>query len=134
VALGVLIVDDCRSFAKTAQLLLERQGVRVVGAACTSAAAVQLVADLRPEVVLVDLMLGEENGLDLARLLAQRGCADAPAVILISACPAVDVEELMAASPASGFLPKSDLSAEAIRRIVGDSRMRGGGPLAMRRR
>lgn len=130
---GVLIVDDCRSFSDAARLLLERQGVRVVGAACTSADAVELIADLHPDVVLVDLMLGDESGLDLARLLARRGCGDAPAIILISACPRVDVEELMAASPASGFLPKSDLSAEAIRQLVGDGRTRGGW-LAMKSR
>jgi two-component system, NarL family, nitrate/nitrite response regulator NarL len=123
VASSVLIVDDCRSFAGAARLLLERQGVRVVGEACTSADAVELVASLQPDVVLVDLMLGDESGLDLARLLARRGSGDAPAVILISACSRVDVEELMAASPASGFLPKSDLSADAIRRIVGDARI-----------
>ena len=130
---GVLIVDDCRSFADAARLLLERQGVRVVGAACTSAEALELVADLQPDVVLVDLMLGDESGLDLARLLARRGAGDAPAVILISACSRVDVEELMAASPASGFLPKSDLSADAIRRILADGRTRGGS-LAMKSR
>jgi len=84
---------------------------------------VELVASLHPDVVLVDLMLGDESGLDLAQLLAQSGRREAPAVILISACPQVDVEELIAASPASGFLPKSDLSADAIRRIVGDGRM-----------
>jgi DNA-binding NarL/FixJ family response regulator len=134
VAFGVLIVDDCKSFADTARLLLERQGVRVVGAACTSAGAAELVAKLHPEIVLIDLMLGDESGLDLARLLALRGCGDAPLIILISACPQVDVEELVAASPASGFLPKSDLSADAIRRIVGDGRMRGGGSLTMKSR
>jgi hypothetical protein len=39
-------------------------------------------------------------------------------VILISAYSPCDVAELIAASPAAGFLPKSDLSADAIRRIV----------------
>jgi len=130
VEFGVLIVDDCKSFADAARLLLERQGVRVVGAACTSAGAVELVADLHPDVVLVDLMLGDESGLDLARLLARRA-GDAPAVILISACSRVDVEELMATTPASGFLPKSELSADAIRRILADDRTRGGS-LAMK--
>lgn len=106
----------------------------MVGAAYTSAEAVELVANLRPDVVLIDVMLGDESGLDLARLLARRGRGDVPTVILISACPRVDVEELMATSPASGFLPKSDLSADAIRRIVGDGRMRGGGSLAVKSR
>ncbi len=104
--------------------------MRVVGAARTSAEAVELVAKLRPGVVLIDLMLGDECGLDLARLLARRGCGDAPTIILISACPSVDVEELIVTSPVAGFVPKSDLSADAIRRIVGDGRMRGGGSLA----
>jgi CheY-like chemotaxis protein len=131
VAFGVLIVDDCRSFADAARLLLERQGVRVVGAACTSAEAVELVARLRPDVVLIDLMLGDESGLDLARQLAQRSCGDAPTVIMISACPSVDVEEIIATSPVAEFLTKSDLSADAIHRIVGD-RMRADGSLAMK--
>ena len=130
----VLIVDDCRSFADAARLLLERQGVRVVGTAYTLAEAVELVAQLRPDVVLVDLMLGDECGLDLVRLLARRGSGDAPTVILISACPKVDVAELIATSPVAGFLPKSDLSADAIRQIVGDDRIRGGGSLAVKSR
>ena len=106
----------------------------MVGAACTSAEAVELVAKLRPDVVLIDLMLGDESGLDLARLLAQPGCAVAPIVILISACPKVDVAELISTSPVAGFLTKSDVSADAIRRIVGDGPMRGGGSLAVKSR
>lgn len=132
VAFGVLIVDDSRSFADAARLLLERQGVRVVGAACTSAEAVELIAELQPDVVLIDLMLGDESGLDLARLLARRGSGNATTAILISACPEADVAELTATSPVAGFLPKSDLSADAIRRVVGDSRMRSDGSLAVK--
>jgi CheY-like chemotaxis protein len=59
-------VDDNRSFAGAARLLLERQGERVVGLAYTSAEAVALVAELRPDVILVDLALGDESGLDVA--------------------------------------------------------------------
>lgn len=128
--LAVLVVDDNRSFAEVARLLLERQGERVVGLACTSAEAVRLVAELQPDVVLVDLALGDESGLDLARLLAREGSCDGPEVILISTRAPADMAELMATSPAAVFLPKSDLSADAIRRIVVSGRMSGGGPSA----
>ena len=79
------------------------------------------MAELRPDVVLVDMTLGDECGLDLARLLARRDSADAPVVILISAYSPCDVAELIAASPAAGFLPKSDVSSDAIRQIVASS-------------
>jgi DNA-binding NarL/FixJ family response regulator len=115
---GIVIVDDNRSFAEGARRLLERQGESVLGLASTSADAVELVAELRPDVVLVDLRLGDESGLDVVRLLAARYDRGAPTLILISACPPTDVAGLMATTPAAGFLPKMDLSVDAIRRIV----------------
>jgi DNA-binding NarL/FixJ family response regulator len=121
VTLGILVADDCPSFAEVARLLLERQGIRVVGVAFNSAQAVELVARLRPDVVLVDIALGDECGLDLARRLAGDGCDGAPVVILISAYSRADVAELISASPAAGFLPKSDLSSDAISQLVNGS-------------
>jgi len=115
---GVLVVDDDRSFADVARGLLERQGERVLGTACTCAEAVELASELRPDVVLVDLALGDECGLDLAHLLAGDDRSKAPVVILISAYSPCDIAELIAASPVAGFLPKSDLSSDAIRQIV----------------
>jgi CheY-like chemotaxis protein len=115
---GVLVVDDNQSFADLACGLLERQGERVLGTACTSAEAIALAAELRPDIVLVDMALGDECGLDLAKLLAGDGSRAAPVVILISAYAPCDVAELIAASPAAGFLPKSDLSSDAIRQII----------------
>jgi CheY-like chemotaxis protein len=116
---GVLVVDDNRSFADVACALLERQGERVLGIASTCAEALELTAALRPDLVLVDIALGEECGLDLAQLLASDQSGKAPVVILISAAYSpCDAEELIAASPAAGFLPKSDLSSDAIQRIL----------------
>ena len=43
-------------------------------------------------------------------------------IILISAYSPHDIAELMAASPVAGFLPKSDLSSDAIGQIVWHSR------------
>lgn len=122
------MVDDNRSFGDSARVLLERQGERVLGIACTSAEAVELAAELRPDIVLVDIALGDECGLDLARLLVGDGSGDAPVVILISAYAPCDVADLIAANPAAGFLPKSDLSSDAIRQIVMSSgRVSAGG-------
>jgi DNA-binding NarL/FixJ family response regulator len=115
---GVLVVDDDRSFADLARGLLERQGERVLGTACTSAQAVELVRELQPQVVLVDLALGDECGLDLAHLLAAEASGNGPVIILISAYSPCDVAELISASPVAGFVPKSDLSSDAIRQIV----------------
>jgi CheY-like chemotaxis protein len=115
-----LIVDDNESFLEVVRALLEREGLSVGALASTYAEEVELIETLRPDVVLVDMFLGEESGLELARHLAEdgHGQSDAATVILISTHAEADVAELIAASPAAGFLPKPELSAKAIRRIV----------------
>jgi hypothetical protein len=62
----------------------------------------------------VDVSLGEESGFDLARRL-DADHAHEVTVILISTHSAGDLAELIAMSPAAGFLPKCELSADAIR-------------------
>jgi len=118
VTFSVLIVDDSRSFLDAARDLLERQDVRVVGLCSTSADALRQSAELQPEVMLIDITLAGESGFELAQRLAEqrRGTA---VVILISTHPQVDFADLIDESPAAGFLPKSELSADAIRRIAG---------------
>jgi DNA-binding NarL/FixJ family response regulator len=117
VKLRCVIVDDDASFLKAAQTFLESDGVMVAGVASTCAEAVQRVEALQPDVVLIDIRLGEELGFDAARQLADGGQA-AP-VIMISTHPGADYADLIADSPVTGFLPKTELSAAAIRRILG---------------
>ena len=112
-----LIVDDNETFLQAARVLLEREGMSVAGVALTGADALRQVGSLRPEIVLVDVFLGEESGLELARRLVEEGPGE-PTVILISTHAEADLASLIAASPAVGFLPKAELSARAIRRIV----------------
>ncbi len=115
-----VIVDDSPAFLKAARTLLEREGVAVLGVASTGAEAVRLVEELRPEVALVDIDLGEESGLDLARRLAQNGALAPSQMILISTHAEADFADLIAESPVAGFLAKSDLSAPAIRNLLAD--------------
>jgi DNA-binding NarL/FixJ family response regulator len=87
--------------------------VPVVGVATTSAEALRLEEQLRPDVVLVDIRLGDESGFDLARRLRGR-------VILISTYAQSEYAEEIAASPAAGYIPKTQLSGSAVLRLAGD--------------
>jgi DNA-binding NarL/FixJ family response regulator len=115
--LRCLIVDDSDAFLESASLLLEREGLAVVGTASSIAEALQQARALRPDVVLVDIGLGSESGFTLARLLA----VDDPDadVILISAGAEADYVEPITESPAAGFLAKSELSGTRIGQILG---------------
>jgi len=107
-----LIVDDNAGYLGEARDLLQRQGMRVVGVASTGGDALAIAAADRLDVALVDVDLGAESGLDVARALAM---SDEPVpVILISAYAEKDLRELLDDSPAVGFLPKSVLSRAAI--------------------
>jgi CheY-like chemotaxis protein len=118
VSLRCLIVDDNAFFLEAVTRLLEREGVTVVAVASASAEAIRKVRELHPDVVLVDIMLGTESGFDLASELAQTN-GDSPAVILISTRAESDFAGRIARTSATGFVPKSELSASAIRRILG---------------
>jgi len=113
-----LIVDDNRSFLDAACMLLQREGLIVAGVATNVDEGLRQAASLRPDVALVDISLGEESGLELARRLAEERRGDDPVIVLISTQAEDDVVDLIAGSPAAAFLPKADLSASAIRRIV----------------
>ena len=115
---GCLIVDDNASFLEAARILLEREGLSVAGVASTGADALRQVEAVHPDVVLVDIFLGDESGLDLTKRLVQDGVVHEAPVILISTHSQADLEDLITASPAAGFLPKAELSASAIRGIV----------------
>jgi DNA-binding NarL/FixJ family response regulator len=110
--LRCLLVDDNEQFLASATRLLESQGLEVVGGASTGAEALRLAEELAPEIALVDVQLGEEDGFGLARRLT--AVSRPPRVVLISTHAEDELEDLIAESPAVGFLPKSALSATAI--------------------
>jgi DNA-binding NarL/FixJ family response regulator len=115
--LRCLIVDDNASFLDASRSLLERQGLSVLGVASTGAEALRLAAELAPDLILLDVDLGEENGFAVARQLTGADGATTK-VILISTHPEDDFAELLADNPAVGFIAKSDLSVAAIERLL----------------
>jgi DNA-binding NarL/FixJ family response regulator len=114
VSLRCLIVDDNSLFLEGAADLLRREGLEVVGVASNGAEAIRLVTELQPDVTLVDIDLGDEDGFELTRRLNDLSAASSK-VILVSTHAEEDVAHLIAASPAVGFVPKTRLSAQAIR-------------------
>jgi DNA-binding NarL/FixJ family response regulator len=108
----VLIVDDHAAFRASARALLQVEGFEVVGEAANGAAAVEAVAVLRPEIVLLDIQLPDLDGLAVAEQLA--GAPDPPAVVLISSRDAAAYGPRLQATPARGFIPKRELSGEAL--------------------
>ncbi len=117
VPLRCLIVNDNASFLEAASTLLQREGITVVGVASTTTAALRQTRQLLPDVVLVDIMLGDESGFDLAQRLADMDSGGI-AVILISTQEESDFADLIEVAPVAGFVPKSELSASAIRRLI----------------
>lgn len=110
---SVLIVDDHEGFRAGARRMLESGGWNVVGEAADGAAGVDAARSLTPDVVLLDLNLPDASGLDLVAALST-----VAAVVLTSTHEEEELDELARTSGACGFLPKSDLSGEALAAIV----------------
>jgi DNA-binding NarL/FixJ family response regulator len=118
VDLRCLIVDDNEAFLGSAARLLEAQGLRVVASASSGAEAVRLAQTLQPDVVLVDVQLGEEDGLEVTRQL-NAGARSTPVVLISTHSHEDELADLIADSPAVGFLPKTAVSATAIADLLG---------------
>jgi two-component system nitrate/nitrite response regulator NarL len=111
-----LLIDDSPEFLASAARLLESQGIDVVGCATSTREGLELVGELEPNLALVDIELGDEDGIALAQQLETY--APSVRVVLISAYDPADVSELIVESRAVGFLPKSALSADAIAALL----------------
>lgn len=112
-----LIVDDSATFRDAACSTLAGSAVDVVATAGSAAEALEQVRRLRPDVVLVDIDLGPENGFDVAAAI-HREVSPQPVVIMISTHDQDDFADLTAASSALGFLPKIELSGTAIEALI----------------
>ena len=109
-----LLVDDSLPFLDAATKLLEGQGLAVVGVASTSAEALERVRELEPDVTIADVNLGGESGFDLAWQLAAMSNGATTNTVLTSTRSESDLADLIAVTPALGFVCKDLLSADAI--------------------
>lgn len=115
VGASFLIVDDHAGFRTHARRLLEREGYRVIGEAADCATALDAAGALQPDLVLVDVNLPDADGFELTRRL--EALPNPPTVVLTSTREGAEIEPLVAGCGACGFVPKADLSREAIEEL-----------------
>jgi DNA-binding NarL/FixJ family response regulator len=116
VPVTVLIVDDDPGFRAIARAVLGDGGYVVVGEAADAQAAVAAAQQVRPDCVLLDVQLGDADGFAVAQTLADGG--DGPAVVLTSSRDRRDLEPLIRASAARGFIAKEKLSPAALGELL----------------
>jgi DNA-binding NarL/FixJ family response regulator len=112
----VVIVDDHAGFRATARKLLVARGFDVVGEAADGAQALEAVARLQPDVVLLDVQLPDASGFELATRLNSNG--HRPDVVLISSRDAAEFGGLVERSSARGFIPKAALSGKTLAALL----------------
>ena len=116
VAATVLVVDDHPSFRRFARRLIEAAGFAVVEEAADGASALAAVRTARPDVVLLDVLLPDTTGFELAEALSSE--PEAPVVVLTSSRSAGDFGASLSRSRARGFISKRDLTAAAFASLV----------------
>ena len=110
----VLIVDDHPGYRAAARTVLEMDGFEVVGETATGLEGVDEAARLRPQIVLLDIGLPDIDGIEAAQRITAAAGGNAPAVVLISSRDGDGYAAAFAACGARGFIPKADLTGDAI--------------------
>jgi len=103
----VLIVDDQEPFRMAARMVVEvTDGFEVVGEAETGEDSVTMAADLKPDLVLMDVNLPGINGLDATRQILS-GAGDAVVVLLLSTYEEEEYAPRAAECGAAAYIPKA---------------------------
>ena len=110
----VLVVDDEEVFRDVGRALVDATaGFELVGEACSGEAAIECVAELAPDLVVMDYRMGGLDGVAAARLIAERH--PGTSVLLVSAGPLDD--GALDGCGALAFVPKHSLSPQRLREV-----------------
>lgn len=112
----VLIVDDHAGFRSWTRSLLEAEGFLVVGETADGRSGLAAAQNLRPNLVLLDVMLPDVSGFVVADQLA--ALADPPIVILVSSREASDYGDRIRRASVLAFVSKPDLSGPRLRALL----------------
>jgi len=116
----IIVADDHSLFRDGVVSLLEAAGFDVVGQAGDGRQAVDLVVELKPDLVLLDITMPHMGGLEALRRIRERA-PDVHAVMLTVSDDDADLLEAMR-SGASGYLLKNLKSEEFLELLDGLAR------------
>ena len=115
-ACTVVIVDDHADFRARATEMLEAAGYEVVGSCPDGRSALTAISVLRPDVVLLDVQLPDIDGFAVTEQVER--WSGGPVVVLISTREGVDYGGRIVRSGATGFIRKTELSAQSLARVI----------------
>jgi CheY-like chemotaxis protein len=114
----VLLVDDDEHFAASLAATLDGdRRVEVVASARDGAEAVERCAEIRPDVVAMDIHMPAMDGVEATRRIRSQ-LEDGPPVILISGSMFTDARDLAAEAGAVGYLTKAQCARELLPAIL----------------
>ena len=111
----LVLCDDHRMMRDGLRVILENAGLEVVGEAADGREAVQLAEKLLPDIVVMDIVMPELNGVDATRAIHSR-CPEVKVIGLSMTAEPRYVETLLAAG-AAGYLLKSSAAEELIEAV-----------------
>lgn len=110
----VLLAEDDHTMVSLLQTLLKMEGFEVVTALDKKESFLEVVRQEKPDVILLDVHLGDRNGLDLVRdLRADEQLKDTRVVM----CSGINVEAECLASGADDFLLKPYVVDDLLRKL-----------------
>lgn len=115
---SVFVVDDQASFRRAARAVITAAGLDHAGEAQCAADAREALDGLlpAPDLVLIDVNLGAESGIDLTRELADAR-PELP-IVLVSTMAAIDLPSDAATAGARAFVEKASLSPARLHELL----------------
>ena len=112
----VLVVDDQAPFRAAARAVIARvQGFELVAEATSGEEAVELVEQVHPAVVLMDINMGAMDGLEATKLITS--AHPETFVILVSTYTEADMPPAARSCGAMAYVNKDELSPRVVRRL-----------------
>ncbi len=111
---SVVIVDDQEPFRQAARMVVElTDGFEVVGEAETGEASIDVVRDLDPDLVLMDVNLPGIDGLEATRRILA-GAPNARVILVLSTYEAEEYAPRAAEAGAAAYIPKSAFGPDTL--------------------